>query len=357
MEKIRYILFSMVGVLLFACDSFEPPTPDDHFLNYEIPEVAVEQDFVVGAYYNSFTWDTDLTEVPAAGQYESQLGDPTAYNTHITDASTGGIDYFIFNLRSAVDQAQFSTDSAFIATLHTASNAGQMNFALSYNFGAMNLADGRRIEGEGYVDDMIADFELMENFFNQPNYMKVDGKNVVLINGAHNLHSDDNVALMAQLRAAVSSELYIIGRQTQWTPPLRYDFRFVDAVDAVSHESYVRGLTVGTHYSRYSLFHQVVDQALTYSQETLQDHGLDYVPQISPSFNETYTKSNTRLLVTEKDPEFFKTFCNIAKRSSSANRMVIVDSFNNWNFDMQLEPSQNYSNEYLQILRSEFKVN
>jgi hypothetical protein len=60
--------------------------------------------------------------------------------------------------------------------------------------------------------------------------------------GSHNLYANDSEALYQQLRSQMSGlgvELYLIGEQTDWTPPLRYSMRFVNAVDAVTHRTYL----------------------------------------------------------------------------------------------------------------------
>jgi hypothetical protein len=357
MKTIKYILFVLSGVLILACQD-ESRKAEDHFINYEIEEYPVEQDFVVGAFYNSFMWSNLMTEVPEAGLYDGEFGDPTAYQQHVTWAQTGGIDYFLLQMRSAIDPVQFSTDSTFIAKLHEASNATEINFALRYNFGSMDLENDNRIEDAGLVDQFINDFKAMKPFFNQSNYMKLGDKHVVMIQGASELHSNDNAALYEQLRTAMSAEgveFFIIGTQPRWTPPMRYDFRFVNGVDAVSHESYVRNDI--DNYDRWILFPTLCDQALTYSQAKLAEHNLEYIPQFSPSYNGKVGNLTNTDFVIEKDHDWFTTYCNIAKRSSSTNRMVILDSFNDWNQDKQIEPAQSYGEEYLNILRKQFKIN
>lgn len=357
MKTIRNILIVLIGVIAFACQD-DARKAEDHFINYEIEEYPVEQDFVVGAFYNSFAWSTLLTEVPEAGLYDSELGDPTAYQQHVTWAQTGGINYFLFGLRSAYDAAQFSTDSAFIAKLHEASNAGEMNFALRYSFGSMDLDNDNRIEDAGLVNQFIDDFKAMKPFFNQSNYMKTGDKHVVMIQAASELHSNDNAALYSQLRSAMTAEgieLYIIGTQPRWTPPVRYDFRFANGVDAVSHESYIRNSI--NDYDRWILFPTLCDQALTYSQTKFAEYNLEYIPQFSPSYNGKVGNLTNTDFVVEKDAAWFTTYCNIAKRASSPSRMVILDSFNDWNQDKQIEPAQSYSTDYLNILRQQFKVN
>ncbi len=190
------------------------------------------------------------------------------------------------------------------------------------------------------------------------NYMKIDGKCVVMIHNAADLHATHNVALYQQLRSQMSSDgidLYIVGTQQSWTPPARYDFRFVDCVDAVTHNTYVE--MSNSEYDRYILFHNIVDQALTYSAQKFTEYGLEYGATISPSFNPFITEPGARDLRVERDLDWFTTYCNVAKRSSTGAGLVFIDSFNDWNYDTQLEPAQSYGEDYLTLLRTQFKVN
>jgi hypothetical protein len=359
MKLKQYILILIiVGTGTFGCNEPDIPTADDHFLNYEIPPVPVETDYVVGALYDRFEWNSNVPETPSVGIYDGNMGDPAVYAQHIDQANTGGIDYFIFTLRSTVEMAEFQSDSLFISTLHQASNAGEMKYALSYNFGSMGLSSNDRIEDEGLVPTFLKDFELMLPYFQQANYMAIDGKIVVYMAGSHNLFSNDSEALYQQLRSQMSGlgvELYLIGEQTDWTPPLRYSMRFVNAVDAVTHRTYLDIEKI--EYDRMIMLNKYCDQAWTYHQEALANYGLEYVPTVAPSINPTITNSTNTNYVIEKDAQFFAEHCNVARKVSGSNKLVILDSFNDWNAGKQIESATSYGDEFLNVLRQQFKVN
>jgi hypothetical protein len=257
MKIYKYITILTIGLVAFGCDQFEDnPTAEEHFMAQPIPQVAVEDNYIVGASYRSFEWNANVTETPAAGTYDALMGDATAYSSHVQQAQNGGIDYFLFTVRSTAIAEQFAADAAFIDNLQSASNAANMNFAISYNFGALDLADSRRIENEGKVSTLLADFEAMLPYFQQGNYMKIDGRSVVRIENGHNLYANDNAAVYQQLRSHMSGlgvDLYIIANQQDWTPPARYDFRFINGVDAVSHNTYAN--ISQSWYDRYIQFH------------------------------------------------------------------------------------------------------
>jgi len=356
MKSNKYIFIVLLGLLAFSCED-DTPTIDDHFLNYTIEDEPPEQDFIVGAHYRSFTWDNDIKETPVAGKYESERGDPTAYQEHVDWATTAGIDYFMFRLRSNNIAEEHEADISFIDTLQLASNAGNINFAINYDFSSMNLSDNNRIEAAGLVATFLDDFNRMKPYFQMSNYMKIDGKCVVMIKDAFELHSDDNVALYQQLRSQMSSagiDLFIIGTQPCWTPPARYDFRFVGCVDAVTHDTYIE-ISI-YDYDRYQLFHNIVDQAHTYSAEKFTEYGLEYGVTISPSWNPFLTDPAAREVKVEKDIEWFTIYCNVAKRGSTDAHLVFIDSFNDWNYDTQIEPAQSYGQDYLTLIRAQFKL-
>ena len=361
MKQIKYIVTALLGVVLFSCSESEDDTPqiEDHFLSKEIPIEPVNDNYSVGSFYKSFTWNSAVVEVPVAGKYAASLtGDTAAYEKHVQQAATGGIDYFIFGFRSANVAAENTADKTFIDNLQKAPSALQQKFALSYTFASMALTDAKRIEtAPSKVPVFLNDFMLMLPYFKAANYMKVDGKCVVYIKDAHNLFSNNNAALYQQLRAQMTAqgiELFIIGNQQEWTPPLRWDFRFVNGVDAVTHTTY--NIIDGGNYDRNYFFAKYCNEAWGYSKTKLLDFKLEYVPTISPSYNRRIVTASDKNYVFPKNVAYFESICNVARRASGSHKLILVESFNDWNLDSQLEASVSYGEDYLKILRTEFKL-
>ena len=88
------------------------------------------------------------------------------------------------------------------------------------------------------------------------------------------------------------------------------------------------------------------------------------VPTVSPSFNQWIDGDGTQFYnfpVVFKDEDLFRKMCNVAKMNLGKRPMVIIDSFNRWNVDQAIEPTDpNYGNgygmKYLNIVKEEFKV-
>jgi hypothetical protein len=356
----RLLLFT-VFLFLLSCEEEPGITAEDHFLNYDVPFQPVEEDYQVGALYTYNNFTPNVTAEPMAGRYEA--ASPAAYAEHLEAADRAGIDFFLFPLRGSHVPAQFAEDSSRLATLLAVGGADEQGFALAYDIGNFNLNNGpRRIERAPgmLVDKFIGDLlRLADAFFDRPNYAEVEGRKVVYLTNAHNLFASDNAALYAQLRttlAGTGHELYLIGEQPAWTPPGRYDFRFEGGVDAVSMSRYVE-ISNG-FYNRFQLFETMVDQAWQYNAEVFQQQGLDFVPQVSPAFDRRITAPPSRDFVFERDSDgsFFALYANLARRAAT-RPLVIVDSFNDFRVDSQIEPTTGYGDTFVEAVRQEFKRN
>jgi len=357
MKSIKYIILLAFSALAFACTIDDAIVVEDHFFDYEIEEVPVAINYVVGAQYSKFEWKDGVPEEPTLGRYDANKGDPQTYSQHVMQAQAAGIDYFLLGMRSSVEMDAFRSDSVFIDTLQLASNAGDLKFAISYNFGNMNLSNDNRIEDAGLVSTFLKDFEMMLPWFQKSNYMKVDDKCVIYMSNSRDLHSNDNVALYGQLRAQMSAlgvELFIIGQQNEWTPPLRYDFRFIDCVDALTHSTYAN--INSNWWDRRESFHKMIDQAWSYHQETMAAYNIEYVPTISPSINPKINNPGSNNFVIDKDADWFSGNSNVARKVSGSHNLVILDSFNDWNRGTQIESAQSYGEDFLNILHNQFKV-
>ena len=361
----KLLVIVVIGLLLFSCTEDKAILLEDSIYSKPIPIEPVNTDYTVGAIYSKFNRNPLTVETPSIGIYDGNIGDPIAYENHVKQAKTAGVDFFIFNLRSSNAIALYNEDKAYIDKLQTATNANEMKFAFSYNFANMGLSNTNRIETKGLVPTFLKDFELMLPYFQKANYMKIDGKAVVYMPNSFNLFSNDNAALYQQLRTqmdALGIKLYLIGMQLEWTPTLRFfgdqvtgkDNRFKGCVDALTFTNYANIEFV--LYDRLQFFHKYVDLAWSYHKETLAKNNIEFVPTISPSYNPRINNGASTAYIIAKNADWFKANCNIARRASGASKLVLIDSFNDWNLDSQIESATTYGEDYLKILRGEFKL-
>lgn len=368
MKKVQFALYIFVGISVFSScmKKRDAPSVADNILNYTIKEIPVTSDYTVGAfYYNFSTFNTSIKEVPTVGKYSMINGVvlPTIMTNHIQQAKQGGIDYFLFPFRSVSrDLTNFRVDSSTIKSFLDA-NTGDLKFALAYNFSNTTYAisntaplESSPVKLEQFYQDIIRMVPLMNN----ANYVKVNGKTLLYLMNAHLLFSNNNVSIYTTLRSrlnALGLEMYIVGMQERWSPPARYPFRFQGCVDAIYHQSYSSQLT---DWDRWWLLPQAMDQNWKYSKEYFATSmgGIDYVPNITPAYDWRILQPNA---ITPNYPrtdggKMFKQLCNVAKmNASTSTRLILIDSWNKWDEDMQLESSVSYGDLYLNITKQQFK--
>ena len=105
MKKIHFSLFIIAALSIFSSctKKADEPTVDNNILNYSISEIPVTTNYNVGAfYYNFTTFNTSITQVPSVGRYSMINGVVPAniMTDHIQQAQRGGLDYFLFPIRS-----------------------------------------------------------------------------------------------------------------------------------------------------------------------------------------------------------------------------------------------------------------
>jgi len=359
----RKLLIYTAMIAFAACSKDNGPAADDHFMNYEIPEVPVTQDYVVGAfYYDIPNFNANVKEVPVAGKYNMVNGviPPAVITKHLEYAQKAGLDYFLFSFRSANrDNNGWKRDSAMLKSYLDNAGGSPVNFALTYNLntGSYGINATTPLEKDAVkLEQFFMDFERVAYLLNNPRYMQVDGKKLLYITNAHNLFSNDNKAIYTTLRQRMKTlgfDLYLVGMQDRWTPPARYFFRYKECVDAVYHQN-----MRPDGFDRFYLLPQFIDQNWKYSKKYYADNwNVDYVANVFPAYSwliNTPTSLNPN--VDRKDGgALYRQMCNVAKMNASEKtRLILIDSFNKWDEDLQIEPAASYGELYLDITRKQF---
>lgn len=400
-DKIKKSSLIIAAMLtLFACKK-KDPSIDDYFLNYKIPEVPVTSNYTIGAFYYSFTtFNANVPYNPVLGKYTDATTGIVPANViqaHIDQAASAKIDYFIFSLRSpTMDANNYKVDSLTTMSFLGASNASKMNFAVMYNLstGTLGISNagnpdpnnptvnrGTPLEANATkLENFYRDFQRLAFYMKQPNYQKVNGKPILIINHAQDLNSNmdpanpgSNAPVYKEIRKrlnALGLDVYIVGEQDQWSVPNNYFYRYENCVDAVYEANMAE---VKGNYDRYYLFGTMTDQNFAYWKKELESwpaggltpgqKNLEFIPCIQGGYNYQY-KTPTNLFPAVKSADWYRTYTNVAKRNCSASKLIFIDSFNNWSVDTQIEATvpaatgtKDYGTTYLDITRQEFKVN
>lgn len=380
-------IFGLILVLstLYSCKKWpflknnQGPSPSSSILAYNINEIFVTKDYTVGAfYYDNSTFNTSVKRVPVVGDYNMPNGaiSPAIMATHITQAGRAGIDYFLFAYRSPTkDNTNWLHDSTLVQTFVNVNTTMKFALAYSLNSGALGISNANPLENNPTaLNNFLADFQrAAAAFMNNSAYMKVNGKTLLYIEAAENMYSNNNIAIYDSIRTRLSAmgfEMYLVGMQDPWTPPARYIDRFEGCVDAIYHNS-LSGNVGLTQWDRWYLLPQTMDQNWEYSRAYFRDSmgGINYIPDISPACDPTITTpGSTNPIYPRTDSgAMFRQLCNVAKMNADTGatgiRMVLIDSWNQWQYDMQLEPDTvntfglaPYRESYLDIVRQEFKT-
>ncbi|HMH23314.1 MAG TPA: glycoside hydrolase family 99-like domain-containing protein [Puia sp.] len=369
-HTLKIAFFPILALLVFySCKKNNTgPSASDNILAYDIKEIPVTQDYTVGAFYYNFgTFNVNIKEVPTVGKYAMPNGvvPPTVMTQHIAQAATAGVDYFVFSFRSAnKDVNNWKSDSTVVQSFVNANTTG-MKFALQYNWSTGSYAASNTAPLENNATNLnlfFNDFQrAATNWMSNPNYLKVNGKTLLYIQNAQVLYSNNNQKIYDTLRSRLSAmgfTMYIVGMQDRWTPPARYPFRYIKCVDAIYHQSFSTQLS---QYDRWYVLPQAMDQNWEYSRKYFTDSmgSISYVPNISPAYNWLITTPatlNPNYPRTDSGAMYQK-LCNVAKMNAdNATRLIMIDSWNSWQDDSQLESAVSYGDRYLNITRQEFKV-
>jgi hypothetical protein len=383
MKYLNYIsLLSVVLILLFSCKKEVEPKMEDHFLNYKILDIPVTQDYLVGvdyrftATYGNALYKAKYAKTPVLGEYadiKKAITGSTALavDSHLVMMNRAKIDFVVLTIRSgSTANSSYKTDTAYVNRILSSKYIGNIKIAFAYDFTGLGLGStyptatdsSMLIERKANaLSNYILDYTTyMTPYFTNPSYLKLGNKNVVFIKNAYRLFARNNSVVTKQLRDALavkSQQLYLVGQCEKWSPPQRYEHRFRNAVDAIYHDNY---LGIATNdLTRLYQFNQVTDQAWKYAKAMFNSWGVEYIPNIGPSYNSNLNSPNAISPYYnpyfEKEPQFFIDYCNVGKANSDVSRLIMIDSWNNWSYDGQIEPATQYGDTYLKIVRDQFK--
>ena len=415
--KIISSIFS-IGIIFMSCTDKEPSI-DDNFLNYQIQDVTLTESCQVGAYYynngstglntNAYARLTDIQDLSAgkAGPYvQPVLDNYTTTNSiasvqviqqHVDWAIAGGIDFLvmpgltedatkIYPNNITADNTRFvnlvtgrigSDGLDSLLTTGSRVNMKGLKYALSVNpantssnptpvLDNNNLIEYSKLHpltGLSKVQRFNELFKRISDYFSDPHYYKINGKPVVVILNPQLIYAENTAKLYDDMRAYVKvycgQDIYIIAQQVSWTPPARNEyFHIRGKVDALTYTCMYNQPMADRSY----WYPQLIDQNWMYSRNYLMTNwNIDFVPNVSPSF--TYyvnTGANYDIPIINKDPKVFRTFCNVAKKNLGRNRVVLIESFNQWAYNTAIEPTKpeygnGYGTSYLDIVKEQFK--
>jgi hypothetical protein len=313
--------------------------------------VAITEDVNVGAYFYNYTatdWAKKYTNTPTLGEYSALTASVMLQQRKWADI--GGIDFFIFSWNGAA-----SGDPLLNSFIN--GRTEKVKMIINYNTAHLSATNASPLTG-AKLTTMINELKtLATNHFDKDYYFSVNGQPVILITplnlSSSALSSIDYTTVMPQVRSALSAigvNIYVIGEITSgWLPPQRYStaIKSMDAVDLSNWSTDV--------YDRYVFFNTYSDQNWKNWTDSTTSWNVDFTPVIFPGFRDKVMTPASKLYDVGRTPEFYIDYCNVAKRNMGKKRIVLVNSWNNFQFGTTLEPATEYGTTYLDITKNQFK--
>lgn len=302
-------------------------------------------DYQVGVYYypwyyNDFHGGNYLREhlVPAQqpelGEYNDR--DQAVIDAHLRWSHQAGIDFWSTSWWGPGSRE----DVTLINTILKNPNLGNLKIAILYE------TAGRTNELQDYsaLGPDIA--HLADNYFSHPNYLKNEGKPVVMVYLTRVLSDlgtlTSSLSAMRQAAAAKGYELYIIGDHVFGSPPASAED--LALLDAVTNYDVYGSMGVSGYAGQAAVSAYYADQA---GWKTLaKNAGIDYVPAVTPGFNDNAVRPEHSPLSRKLSPDagfgsLFRQMLRGAKTLTDADigHMIMVTSWNEWHEDTQIEPA------------------
>ena len=339
----------MVG----SCEKVDEHLPPN--FNYPIPQVDITENVIVGAYYYNYAttdWAKKYTNTPQLGVYSALT--PTVMAQHRAWADVGGIDFLTFPWDG-------TTGDPLLTNFITGRNEN-VKMVINYNTAHLKATNAAPLVG-AKLTTMLNEFKtLATTHFNKDYYFAVDGKPVVLITpinlATSAAASIDYITVITALRAElnlVGVTPYIIAEiSSGWLPPQRYS-AVLKVFDGVFLSNWTCNGNYG--YDRSVFYQAFTDQNFKNWNDSTTVWGNDFVPCILPGFDDKVMTPASKNFNLDRSAQFYVDNCNVAKRNMGKKRIVMINSWNNFQFGTTIEPTTEYGTEYLDISKKQFKIN
>jgi hypothetical protein len=319
----------------------------------QFENTSKDDDILTGAYYYSWYgpgrnhWEDGYAGHPVLGEYDS--GDAEVINKHIDWATGHGIDFFAVswwgpNTREdQVLQGQF-VNSALI---------NDIQFAILYeSSGRLDKATAESIQLDSTknVDILLKDFTYLQTqYFNNPHYLKIDGRPVVFIYLTR-IFTGDVATTIDNLRSAMralGSDVYLVGDEVYWGNSQSLPQEHIQAFDAVT--AYNMHTSVAGIADNYNT---KVKAEYTTWKSRADVLNVAFIPGIIPGFDDTSVRPEANHPPIPRSPELFANQIDTAlSLLDSRLQMFMITSWNEWHEDTSTEPAEEFQFAYLDVLQ------
>lgn len=380
--------------------------PVDEYI-YEIPDVPVTEDYVVGVAYDTkfrdtltnVWWDNTkkahqlYTGTPLLGEYDNRE-DKNVLRQQLDWGKAAGIDFFMVSWGGHGFTDTLLMDWEALYKEDNARPKVVIRFDPGYRFGiGKDTLQYNQIQMDSLSLDLDSVYKnvMLHDF----SYKKPDGKPVMVItnftNGSQIPRLNNFINYLKGSETIQNKVWLMADLGGGWTSPERWGYNAANGYDG-PNEGYVRADTIRAfdaffvtdishnNYDRYYSQYSYLDYNYRYWQERMKPLGKEYIPTIQPGFDDRVnTPSSDRFLIPRwKDGKAYvlssladgglqydfssisenpyKKWANVAKRNVGQSRIVMVYNWNDFVNGQNLEPTKEFGTDYLEYTREFFKV-
>lgn len=398
------LVFSMLAFI--ACE--DRPEVYEFPVNeyvYEVPDVPVNEDYVVGVAYDTkfrdtlhnVWWDSGkkarqlYTGTPILGEYDHRE-DVNVLSQHLEWGKEAGIDFFILTWsgRGFNDTILQTWESLWTADQNLPKVVIRFDPGYRFRGGKDTLQlHALRMDSIRYDLDSLYSNVMMHDFA----YKKADGKPLmVLCNFTNSSQIPRLNSFITSLTSTptINNNMWLMAELGGgWTSPERWGYNAANGYNGPT-SGYVRADSIKSfdaffitdishnNYDRYYSQYSYLDYNYRYWQERMQPIGKEYIPTVMPAFDDrvntpasdrfyiprwkdgtgAYVVSdtlNTQHNFSSFTENPYKKWANVAKRNVGASRIILIYNWNDFASGRNLEPTVEFGTEYLQYTKAFFK--
>jgi len=298
------------------------------------------------------TWEGTIG-TPLLGQYDS--ADPFVIDRHVDWASGYGIRTFLPNFTGR----SFPTTSIMKNEYLRSPIADNMKFAFEYesHWRLKQVPAGRwwniNVDDPTSITNIKSDFEfLAQNFFDNPNYLRIDGKPVVYLYLTR-VYVGNVASFISNLRQHLKDigyELYLIADEVFW-------YANPETVTEQSRIGLYDSITAFNTYSPgddelLNNFESNVDQLFSRWSSVAKKMRVGFVPSALPGIDLRQAPWGGPFTPLQRSPDRFRQELNICMKYLDPKLETFLIFFNEWNENSGVEPSVEDGFSYLKVLRN-----